>query len=205
MPSLCGSAEATRAWFRAFADCSVPACHPLRPRGAHRRDASRLCRRWHGLRHALTGSTLPIIPRSDSRGAILSRLLWFALATACRIARLPVGSDRDTPPAHGDFYIQASGGSVTLPAAGYDYDSDWTPLSAGLAPAGTAASFAALGRNRFIAPSGWQPPTHRPAGAWPRSGAIKRLRPTVLGNPQARRRGCRVPYMTLRHNHSTGP
>jgi hypothetical protein len=27
---------------------------------------------------------------------------------------------------HGGFYIQASGVSVTLPAAGYDYNSDWT-------------------------------------------------------------------------------
>ena len=47
-------------------------------------------------------------------------------------------------PATGDFYFQASDGLVTLPAAGYDYDIDWTPMSAGLAPAGMAASFAAL-------------------------------------------------------------
>src|SRR6516165_6392019 len=44
----------------------------------------------------------------------------------------------------GDFYFQASDGLVALPAAGYDYDIDWTPMSAGLAPAGMAASFAAL-------------------------------------------------------------
>src|SRR3954467_9688128 len=43
----------------------------------------------------------------------------------------------------GDFYIQASGGSVPLPAAGYDYNSNWTPLLAGLSPAGMAASLAA--------------------------------------------------------------
>src|SRR3954447_25278026 len=43
----------------------------------------------------------------------------------------------------GDFYIQASGGSVALPAAGYDYNSHWTPLLAGLSPAGMAASLAA--------------------------------------------------------------
>src|SRR3954462_12032221 len=42
----------------------------------------------------------------------------------------------------GDFYIQASGGSVALPAAGYDYNSNWTPLLAGLSPAGMAASAA---------------------------------------------------------------
>ena len=43
----------------------------------------------------------------------------------------------------GDFYIQASGVSVTLPAAGYDYNSDWTLLLAGLSPAGMTASLAA--------------------------------------------------------------
>src|ERR1700692_1385468 len=80
----------------------------------------------HGLRHTLTGSTLPILPQSDSRGAIISRLHWFALATACKLARLPVGSNRDTAPAHGDFYVQAFDGSVPLPAAGYNYDIDWT-------------------------------------------------------------------------------
>ena len=46
-------------------------------------------------------------------------------------------------PANGGFYIQASDESVTLPAAGYHYNSNWTPLLAGLSPAGTAASFAA--------------------------------------------------------------
>ena len=43
----------------------------------------------------------------------------------------------------GDFYIQASGVSVTLPAAGYGYNSDWTPLLAGLSPAGMTSSLAA--------------------------------------------------------------
>src|SRR4051812_24122282 len=46
----------------------------------------------------------------------------------------------------GDFYIQASGGSVALPVAGYDYNSNWTPLLAGLSPAGMAASLAAPDR-----------------------------------------------------------
>ncbi len=92
MSSLCGSAEATREWFRAFAAHSFLTCRPLRPRGVRTsyRPNSR-CR--HGLRHILTGSTLPNHPQS----------------------------------------------------VGYDYDIDWTPLSAGLAPAGMAASFAALG------------------------------------------------------------
>ena len=35
LPSLCGSALATREWFRAFVDCSFLTCRPLRPRRAH--------------------------------------------------------------------------------------------------------------------------------------------------------------------------
>src|SRR3981189_1789393 len=56
--------------------------------------------------------------------------------------RIRLGYD----PATGGFYVQAFDGAVTLPDAGYDYELDWTPMSAGLAPAGMAASFAALGR-----------------------------------------------------------
>src|SRR4051794_18473964 len=103
------------------------------------------CRR--GLRRDPSGSALPTLPQSVSRGARLSRLHWFAFATACQVARPP---DRVSP-ATGGFYIQASDGSVTLPVAGYDYNSTgllcwrehWTPLLAGLSPAGMAASLAA--------------------------------------------------------------
>jgi hypothetical protein len=52
------------------------------------------------------------------------------------------GSDWDAP-ALGDFYFQAFDGSVSLPAAGYNYNSDWTPLLAGFSPAGMTASLAA--------------------------------------------------------------
>src|SRR3954462_1057676 len=56
----------------------------------------------------------------------------------------PPGTDRpDFPWPTGGFYIQASGGLVPRPAAGYDYNSLWTPLLAGLSPAGMAASLAA--------------------------------------------------------------
>ena len=41
------------------------------------------------------------------------------------------GSDWDTSPAAGDFYFQASDGLVTLPAAGYNYDIDWTSYVGG--------------------------------------------------------------------------
>src|SRR6266567_4364827 len=53
------------------------------------------------------------------------------------------GSDWNTCPATGGFYVQAFDGAVTLTVAGYNYDIDWTPMSAGLPPAGMAASFAA--------------------------------------------------------------
>src|SRR3954466_8285231 len=98
------------------------------------------CRR--GLPRDPSGSALPTLPQSVSRGARFSRLHWFATATACQVARPPDGSDRVSP-ATGGFYIQASGGWVPLPAAGYDYNSNWTPLLAGLSPAGMAASLAA--------------------------------------------------------------
>jgi hypothetical protein len=146
MPSLCGSAEATREWFRAFAACSFLTCRPLRPRGV-RTSHCPISRCRHGLRHGLIGSTLPKPPairfaRGSNFGAY-----WFAFATACQSARLPLSDQtRTAPGAPEAFTSRLSDGSVTLPAAGYDYDIDWTPMSAGLAPAGTAASFAALAR-----------------------------------------------------------
>ena len=71
------------------------------------------------------------------------------MATVVRTLLRPIkllaplnGSDRIAP-AIGGFYFWASSRSVTLPASRYNYSIDWTPLLAGLAPAGTAASFAA--------------------------------------------------------------
>src|SRR3974377_905301 len=65
-----------------------------------------------------------------------------AFATACQVARSPVRI-RPICSALGSFYFQAFNGSVALPVAGYDYNSDWTPLLAGLPPARMAASLAA--------------------------------------------------------------
>jgi hypothetical protein len=89
-----------------------------------------------------TGSALPTLPQSVPRGRSISWLHWFASATACQVARPPVRIRLERP-AFGDFYFQAFNGLVTLPVAGYDYNSDWTLLLAGLSPAGMAASFAA--------------------------------------------------------------
>ena len=65
-----------------------------------------------------------------------------AFATACQAAR-PSCTDPTSFPAVGGFYFQASNGSVALPVAGYDYNSDWTPLLMRLSLTGMAASLAA--------------------------------------------------------------
>src|SRR5450756_961596 len=95
-----------------------------------------------GLRRMTTGSALPTLPQSVPRGRSISWRHWFASATACQIARPPVRIRLERP-AFGDFYFQAFNGSVSLSVAGYNYNSDWTPLLAGLSPAGMAASLAA--------------------------------------------------------------
>src|SRR5262249_186720 len=115
-----------------------------------------------GLRHGPKGSALPMIPQSVSRGARISGLLWFADCyglSGC----WPPCTDLTGLPANGGFYFQAFNGSVILPAAGYDYNSDWTPLLGGLSPAGMAASLAALVRPcvaRELS-SSWSPPPTR--------------------------------------------
>src|ERR1039457_7085539 len=123
MPSLCGSAYATREWFRTFTAHSFLACRPLRPRGVQHRYVPELrCR--HGLRRLTTGSALPKFPQSVPRGLRISWLHWFASATACQAARPPVRIRLDRP-AFGDFYFQAFNGSVSLSVAGYNYNSGW--------------------------------------------------------------------------------
>src|SRR4051794_1015958 len=98
------------------------------------------CRR--GLRRDLSGSALPTLPQSVSRGARFRGFTGSPLLRPVRLLAPLDGSDRVSP-ATGGFYIQASGGLVARPAAGYDYNSLWTPLLAGLSPAGMAASLAA--------------------------------------------------------------
>ena len=150
MPSLCGSAEATRKWFRAFTAHSFLACCPLRPRGVRHQYPE--LRRRHSLHRMTTGSALPTLPQSVPRGRSISWLHRFAYATACQVARPPVRIRLDRP-AFGDFYFQAFNGSVSLPVAGYNYNSDWTPLLAGLSPAGMAASLAARSIRDLGAPT----------------------------------------------------
>src|ERR1700732_3139851 len=108
---------------------------------------------WPSPRSEQLGTPNP--PRNPFHaGQVFRGFPIHAFATACQVARSPVRI-RPTRSAPGSFYFQASNGSVALPVAGYDYNSDWTPLLAGLSPARMAASLAApdpyvqLSRIRF--------------------------------------------------------
>jgi hypothetical protein len=96
-----------------------------------------------GLHRVLIGSALPRPPQIR-----FTRTYHFevsAVRTLLRPASLlaPLNGPDQIAPAIGDFYFWASSRSVTLPAPRYDYNSEWTPLLAGLSPAGMAASLAA--------------------------------------------------------------
>ena len=82
-----------------------------------------------GLRQDLSGSALPKFPQSASRGARISGP-GLRYVAAYQVARPPV-TDRTGFPAPEGFYFQASGSLVARPAAGYDYNMDWTPCVGG--------------------------------------------------------------------------
>src|SRR3954467_6581772 len=71
------------------------------------------CRR--GLRRDPSGSALPTLPQSVSRGTRFSRLHWFAFATACQVARPPgrIGPSFPGPP--GTFTSRLPAGRAPLP------------------------------------------------------------------------------------------
>jgi hypothetical protein len=61
-----------------------------------------------------------------------------------RIGRLSVdGPGQNNPDPSEGPWGEGFVTQVALPAAGYDYNSDWTPLLAGLSPAKMATSLAA--------------------------------------------------------------
>src|ERR1700692_704631 len=96
---------------------------------------------WPSPRSEQLGAPNP--PRSPFHaGQVFRGFPIHAFVTAYQVARSPVriGPIRS---ALESFYFQASNRSVALPVAGYDYNSDWTPLLAGLSPARMAASLAA--------------------------------------------------------------
>jgi hypothetical protein len=79
-----------------------------------------------GLRHRLTGSTLPIPPQSASRGRSISRLHWFTLAMACQVARLPSTDLTEIPQPPEAFTSRLSTGRSPFPSL------DMTTTSIGL-------------------------------------------------------------------------
>jgi hypothetical protein len=145
-----------------------------------------------GLRPPEKGSALPTSPQAVSRGAQAFEASWFASATTCRVARLPDGSTR-VAPSHGDFYVRASDGSITLPAAGYDYGGGWAPPPAGLSPAGTAASLAAP-----QVPGQPLPPCHDLRPRWSQCAEVRGLAPPcALVSPSALRRASASTTLTI--------
>ena len=98
----------------------------------------------------------------------------------------PPCTDLTGLPANGGFYFQAFDGSVTLSVAGYNYNSVWTPLLAGLPPAGMAASLAALVRpcSGPASKGSWQGDGARPGEGM--SEPLQRPRPSTrpMGSAQ---------------------
>jgi hypothetical protein len=93
-----------------------------------------------GLRRVLNGSALPKSPQSASRGVSITGLPRFThlLRPASLLAPL-YGSDWSP----GRRELVLPGFQRDRLVAGYDYSIDWTPMLAGLAPAGMATRLAA--------------------------------------------------------------
>jgi hypothetical protein len=96
-------------------------------------------RHWPSPRSERLGT--PKIPAIRfPRGVNFEASTVRTFATACQFARPPVRI-RPTSRPSGTFTSRLPTG--WLPVAGYDYNSDWTPLLVGLSPTGMAASLAA--------------------------------------------------------------
>ena len=141
MPSLCTLRLGDLRVVPRFHCPSFLTCRPLRPRGDRNRFVPDMrFRHWPSPCYQRLGSpNYPAIRFTQGR---LFGASWFAFAAACQVARPLCRSDQSSS-GHRDFYLQASDESVTLLAAGYNYDSLWTFLSKGLSPFGMTASVAA--------------------------------------------------------------
>ena len=143
-PCLGGSASAACEWFRAFAARSVPTCRPHRPRGVRRLHAPSSFTGDTGLRLLARDSALPSDPPSASSGTAFSRLSWFApLRPVGSLASLD-GSDRAHARPPETCTPGLPPGWSPFPVPGMTTVATGQSPPAGLAPAGTAASFAAL-------------------------------------------------------------
>src|ERR1700692_547802 len=125
MPSWCWSSEATRECLRAFAAHSFLACRPLGPRGIRTpsvpdSDVGMVFAANRPARHSQQ-SRNPFHAGGEFRGYLVH-----TIATACQFARPPVRIRPILTSGPGGFSFQAFNGPVSLPVAGYDYNSDWT-------------------------------------------------------------------------------
>ena len=109
---------------------SVPTCRPHRPRGVRRLHAPSSFTGDTGLRPLAKDSALPSTHHPCSVGCVFEAVLVRTAAT-CRLARLPGRIRPNSRLAAGDLYDRASDGSVTLPAAGYDYGGNWASSTGG--------------------------------------------------------------------------
>src|SRR6266567_3002385 len=98
MPSLCGSAEATRGWFRAFALHSFLTCRPLRPRGARSSFRSRTSMpTWPSPSSEQLGTPDPPAIRF-TRGPYFGASWFTHLLRPVRLLAPLYGSDWNTQP-----------------------------------------------------------------------------------------------------------
>lgn len=88
-----------------------------------------------GLRRGPSSPVLPsILPSVSSRARISGLTGSHSLRPVRSLA--PLTDLTRISPGHKDFYVQAFHELVTLLAAGYNYDSDWTSSAVGLSPTG---------------------------------------------------------------------
>jgi hypothetical protein len=151
-PSLCGSAEATRKWFRAFAVRSVSTCRPLRPRRVRRLLAPSSFADDAGLRPLFTGSALPTVPPSASSGCSFSGLRGSRpLRPVDWLASLadPTGSPRPTEtftPELSAVRSPSSPSGMTTVATGQSPPVGLSPTRASASIAARASRRASTGR-----------------------------------------------------------
>src|SRR5260370_23096911 len=89
----------------------------------------------HGLRPDLSSSALPILPQSVSRGARISGLPGSRICYGLSGCSPPCTDQTDVLGHRGLLLPGFQRIGLPLSVAGYDYNSDWTPLLAGLSPA----------------------------------------------------------------------
>jgi hypothetical protein len=139
MPSLCGSASATRERFRAFRCTFPPGMPSSTTPGNPIIDSSRTTMSaWPSPRVDRLGT--PKAPAIRFTRAMTFGATWFThLLRPARLLAPQYGSDH--PRGHRGLLLP--GFQRVRPVAGYDCSSDWTPLLAGLSPARMTASLAA--------------------------------------------------------------